>query len=134
VRLAFRACIGAVLFCAAVFHPSPVRAVDLRDVLTDYTFTTWSRKDGLIGPVWAFAQDGLTTDRAPIAARVDAGHEFGALLLLMAAVLLAAGLALHFLVAQRPPAPHTRRLVEVSSMRNVAGPATAAAGTRTESS
>ena len=57
MRLAFRACIGAVLLCAAVFHPSPVRAVDLRDVLTDYTFTTWSRKDGLIGPVWAFAQD-----------------------------------------------------------------------------
>jgi hypothetical protein len=28
---------------------------------------------------WAFAQDGLTTDRAPMLARVDAGHEFGAL-------------------------------------------------------
>ena len=41
---------------------------------------------------WAFAQDGLTTDKAPMAARVDAGHEFGALLLLMAAVLLVAGL------------------------------------------
>ena len=40
---------------------------------------------------WAFSQDGLTTDRAPIAARVDAGHEFGALLVLMASVLLAAG-------------------------------------------
>ena len=35
---------------------------------------------------WAFSQDGLTTDRAPIAARVDAGHEFGALLLLMVSV------------------------------------------------
>jgi signal transduction histidine kinase/ligand-binding sensor domain-containing protein len=32
-------------------------AVDLRDVLTDYTFTSWSRKDGLAGPVWAIAQD-----------------------------------------------------------------------------
>ena len=42
---------------------------------------------------WAFSQDGLTTDRAPIAARVDAGHEFGALLVLMVSVLLAAGLA-----------------------------------------
>lgn len=32
-------------------------AVDLRNVLTDYTFTSWSRKDGLSGPVWAIAQD-----------------------------------------------------------------------------
>src|SRR5215217_4604894 len=32
------------------------------------------------GPVvwWAFVQDGLTTDRAPMAARIDAGHELGA--------------------------------------------------------
>jgi tetratricopeptide (TPR) repeat protein len=59
---------------------------------------------------WAFAQDGLTTDRAPIAARVDAGHEFGALLVLMAVVLLAAGLAVHFAVAQRPLTPRARRL------------------------
>ena len=63
------------------------------------------------GPViaWAFSQDGLTTDRAPIAARVDAGHEFGALLLLMAAVLLAAGVAVQFAAAQRPPTPRQRR-------------------------
>jgi tetratricopeptide (TPR) repeat protein len=59
---------------------------------------------------WAFSQDGLTTDKAPIAARVDAGHEFGALLVLMAAVLLVAGLAAHFAVAQRPPTPRTRRI------------------------
>jgi hypothetical protein len=59
---------------------------------------------------WAFSQDGLTTDEAPIAARVDAGHEFGALLLLMTAVLLAVGLAVHFAAAQRPPSPRTRRI------------------------
>jgi tetratricopeptide (TPR) repeat protein len=59
---------------------------------------------------WAFSQDGLTTDRAPIAARLDAGHEFGALLVLMAVVLLAAGLAVHFTVAQRPLTRRTRRL------------------------
>jgi tetratricopeptide (TPR) repeat protein len=59
---------------------------------------------------WAFSQDGLTTDRAPIAARVDAGHEFGALLVLMAVVLLAAGLVVHFAVAQRPLTPRARRL------------------------
>ena len=64
------------------------------------------------GPLiaWAFSQDGLTTDRAPIAARVDAGHEFGALLLLMAAVLLVLGLAAHFAAAQRPPTARERRL------------------------
>lgn len=38
--------------------PRPAGAVDLRNVLTDYTFTSWSRKDGLVGPVWAIAQDG----------------------------------------------------------------------------
>ena len=59
---------------------------------------------------WAFSQDGLTTDRAPIAARVDAGHEFGALLLLMAAVLLVAGLAVQFAAAQRPPTARERRI------------------------
>jgi hypothetical protein len=64
------------------------------------------------GPLvaWAFSQDGLTTDRAPMAARVDAGHEFGALLLLMMAVLLAAGIAVQFALAQRPPTPRERRI------------------------
>ena len=64
------------------------------------------------GPViaWAFSQDGLTTDRAPIAARIDAGHEFGALLVLMAVLLLAAGLAVNFAAAQRPPTPRERRI------------------------
>ncbi|MEQ1729951.1 MAG: two-component regulator propeller domain-containing protein, partial [Vicinamibacterales bacterium] len=51
--------------------PRPASAVDLRNVLTDYTFTSWSRKDGLVGPVWAIAQDGngflwLGTDTALI--------------------------------------------------------------------
>jgi len=35
-----------------------LHAVDLRNVLTDYTLTSFSRKDGLAGPVWAIAQDG----------------------------------------------------------------------------
>jgi tetratricopeptide (TPR) repeat protein len=65
---------------------------------------------------WAFSQDGLTTDRAPIVARVDAGHEFGALLVLMASVLLAAGLAVHFAAAQQPPTPRTRRIAGRSAL------------------
>src|SRR3954454_22201709 len=51
------AAFAAVLLCAALLYSPSIHAVDLRDVLTDYTATTWSRKDGLIGPVWAFAQD-----------------------------------------------------------------------------
>jgi hypothetical protein len=59
--------------------------------------------------LWTFAQDGLTTDNAPMTARVDAGHEFGALLLLLCAVLLAAGLAVQFATSQRPPDARLRR-------------------------
>jgi cytochrome c-type biogenesis protein CcmH/NrfG len=59
--------------------------------------------------VWAFAQDGLTVDRAPMAARVDAGHELGALLLLLAAVLAVAGLAVGYFTTRQPPDERTRR-------------------------
>jgi signal transduction histidine kinase len=47
---------AAVTFLLAA-TAAPVHAVDLRDVLADYTLTSWSRKDGLTGPVWTFAQD-----------------------------------------------------------------------------
>ena len=52
--------------------------------------------------IWAFAQDGLTVDRAPMAARADAGHELGALLLLLVAVLGVAGLAVGFFTTRAP--------------------------------
>jgi O-Antigen ligase len=58
---------------------------------------------------FAFTQDGLTRDRAPMLARVDAGHEFGALLLLLVTSLLAAGLAVGFLMAQHPLRRRARR-------------------------
>jgi hypothetical protein len=58
--------------------------------------------------LWTFAQDGLTTDNAPIQARVDSGHEFGALVLLVALLLLAAGLVSQFAVAVRPPSERAR--------------------------
>jgi hypothetical protein len=57
---------------------------------------------------WVFAQDGLTQDRPPIALRVDAGHQFGALMLLLLVALLIAGIAVGFLGATRPPGPATR--------------------------
>ena len=59
---------------------------------------------------WAFARDALSTDDVPLAARVDAGHQLGALLLLMGAMLLVAGLAVTFFGAERPPSPRTRRI------------------------
>ena len=51
---------------------------------------------------WTFARDALSADRIPVAARADAGHELGALLLLLALALLAAGLAVGFLTGHRP--------------------------------
>ena len=51
---------------------------------------------------WAFGMTGLTTDDLPLAVRADAGHELGALLVLMLVTLLALGLLAGFLAAERP--------------------------------
>ena len=72
------ACVSASI---ATLH-----AVDLRNVLTDYTLTSFGRKDGLAGPVWAIAQgaDGflwLGTDEGLIrfdGVRFVAWDQFGA--------------------------------------------------------
>jgi hypothetical protein len=60
---------------------------------------------------WVFNQDGLTTDNAPMVARVDAGHEFGALLLVVCVAALAVGLIAQFTTSQRPPIRRVRELV-----------------------
>ena len=52
--------------------------------------------------VWCFSLNGLTTDKLPLAVREDAGHELGALTLLMLVVLLVLGLVAGFLAAERP--------------------------------
>jgi hypothetical protein len=62
----------------------------------------------LIG--WAFSMTGLTTDELPLAVRADAGHELGALLLLMLVALLALGLVAGFLAAERPASPEAKRI------------------------
>jgi signal transduction histidine kinase/sugar lactone lactonase YvrE len=70
----FAAALRRLVVCGVVCIVSSAQiaaAVDLRDVLTGYTYTSWSRKDGLVGPVWAIAQDGngflwLGTDAALI--------------------------------------------------------------------
>src|SRR3712207_5723250 len=58
---------------------------------------------------WAFAMTGLTTDEVPVEVRGDAGHELGALLLLMAVALLAAGLMAGFLASESPPSRGAKR-------------------------
>jgi len=58
VRGSVRRLIGVfAVLAASLLQAIELRAVDLRNVLTDYTLTSFSRKDGLVGPVWAVAQD-----------------------------------------------------------------------------
>jgi hypothetical protein len=59
---------------------------------------------------WAFARDALSAERIPLAARTDAGHDLGALLVLMVMVLLAAGLVAGFLIDNQPLAARSRRI------------------------
>ena len=59
---------------------------------------------------WAFARDALSTDDVPLSARTDAGHDFGALLLLLCVVLLGLGLAANFIASERSLHPRTRVL------------------------
>jgi hypothetical protein len=58
---------------------------------------------------WVFAQDTLTKDGVPIGERATSGHELGVAVLVMALVLLAAGLALGFTAARRAPSEPARR-------------------------
>lgn len=59
--------------------------------------------------LWAFGQEGLTTDKAALDLRTGAGHQLGIALVFMALLLLAAGLAIGFAAARRAPARETRR-------------------------
>jgi hypothetical protein len=63
---------------------------------------------GLVS-LWAFGQTALSGRDQPLPVRAAAGHELGLLLLVMAAVLLATGLALGFAAARRAPGAHVRR-------------------------
>jgi O-antigen ligase len=69
---------------------------------------------------WAFARDALSVERVPLPARTDAGHDLGALILLMLALLLVTGLAVSFAATQRPPRPRTRRLAGKALLAAVA--------------
>jgi hypothetical protein len=58
---------------------------------------------------WVFAQDTLTKDGVPIGERATSGHELGAAVVVMALVLLAAGLAIGFAAARRAPSEPARK-------------------------
>jgi hypothetical protein len=58
---------------------------------------------------WDFSQAALTTDNAPLAARVSAGHQLGVLLLAVLLALTLVGLAVGFLTGQHAPSPLLRR-------------------------
>jgi hypothetical protein len=68
-----------------------------------------SATGALVVAIWAFAQDGLSKDRMPIDQRAAAGDELGVLLIVMIALLLAAGLAIGFAAARRAPSTDIRR-------------------------
>jgi hypothetical protein len=59
--------------------------------------------------LWAFGQPGLSEDGVGLPERAAAGHELGLVLLAVLAGLLAAGLAIGFLAASRPPSAPARR-------------------------
>jgi hypothetical protein len=59
---------------------------------------------------WTFTMTGLTTDDLPLPVRTDAGHELGALLLLMSVLVLALGLVAGFLSSERPASPQAKRV------------------------
>jgi O-Antigen ligase len=58
---------------------------------------------------WAFSNDALTTDGAPLDVRADAGHSLGLLLVVLLVVLLLAGLALGFAMSRTALSPQGRR-------------------------
>jgi hypothetical protein len=58
---------------------------------------------------WDFSRHALSSEGVPIAARTSAGHELGALILALLALLAAAGVGIGFSTARRAPSPLTRR-------------------------
>jgi hypothetical protein len=61
--------------------------------------------------LWAFAREGLTTDRLDTALRTPSGHQLGVLLIVMIVVLTIVGLAVTYRALSDPPRPLTRRRI-----------------------
>jgi hypothetical protein len=58
---------------------------------------------------WDFSQSALSDENVALAQRTAAGHELGALALVMVVVLALAGIALTFFTSRQAPSPRTRR-------------------------
>ncbi|HYM45338.1 MAG TPA: O-antigen ligase family protein, partial [Solirubrobacteraceae bacterium] len=58
---------------------------------------------------WDFSKHALTTDAVPLGERATAGHQLGALLVVMVLALTLAGIAIGFLTGRRPPSRAARR-------------------------
>jgi O-antigen ligase/polysaccharide polymerase Wzy-like membrane protein len=99
--------LALALGCAVWFAIVPLR---LRGVAV---LATSALGGGLVA-VWAFGQTALSADKVPLDQRATAGHELGIALVAMELVLLAAGLAIGFAAARRPPAPETRRVTGIA--------------------
>lgn len=69
---------------------------------------------------WAFAKSALTDDRIALAARKDAGIEFGLIALAMVLVLYLVGNALQVRAERRPLAESTRRRIGIAAIAIVA--------------
>ncbi len=88
--------------CAVWFAIVPLR-------LRGATVLGVSALGALLAVTWVFGQTPLSEDDTDLALRETAGHEFGLLLLAIAALLLVAGLAVGFTTARRAPGLETRR-------------------------
>ena len=75
---------------------------------------------GVLVGLWAFGEGALSQDRVDLAQRAAAGHDLGILMVAMVLVLLVAGLAVNFGLAERAPSPPIRRGVGVAVLACVA--------------
>ncbi|HEV3000990.1 MAG TPA: O-antigen ligase family protein [Solirubrobacteraceae bacterium] len=78
--------------------------------------------------VWSFGKDALSTDRAALDARSDAGHELLILLLLVLALLYLTGLVAGFFADARPLRARNRRQTGIALLLALALAPVAAAG------
>jgi O-antigen ligase len=77
---------------------------------------------------WDFSQHALSAEGVALAQRTSAGHELGALALVMLAVLTLAGVSISFFTSRRAPTPRLRRRIGVALWTLVAVVVIAAAG------
>ena len=70
--------------------------------------------------VWAFTQDALTENRAPLGERIGAGHRLAVALVLMTVALAVASHLFHRFLERRPPSAAARRKVGLAALVAVA--------------